>query len=274
MENPKPNQTLEDIIFMNRNRSYGAYSLRRDYHDRILKALILGIVIFVLAIVSPLIFAEDKGGHKETIVDIHMQEYAIPPEKKIELPKQIPLVNQVPPVAVKTQKFNDFEITPDDKVEELPPTQDELSKSDAVIGSVNIEAEAGLEAVIDPDASTAVDKKVDIPVEVEVVEKPFLHVEIMPEYQGGLTELSRFLQKNLRYPNRAVDAGIGGKVYMTFIVGKSGEIYNVEVLKGLGFGCDEEAMRVIKLMKRWIPGKQSNIPVAVKFTLPITFQLN
>jgi periplasmic protein TonB len=85
--------------------------------------------------------------------------------------------------------------------------------------------------------------------------------------------LAKFLQKNLRYPNPASNAGVSGKVYVQFVVGQDGAISKVDILKGLGFGCDEEAERVIKLMPRWAAGKQSGRAVAVKFTLPINFQL-
>jgi periplasmic protein TonB len=88
-----------------------------------------------------------------------------------------------------------------------------------------------------------------------------------------MNALLKFLQKNLHYPTPAVNANVTGKVYMQFVVGQDGNISKVDVLKGIGFGCDEEAERVVKSMPKWSPGRQSGRAVSVKFTLPISFQL-
>lgn len=99
-------------------------------------------------------------------------------------------------------------------------------------------------------------------------------VEAMPEFPGGQTELYRFLQKNIRYPGEAARAHIQGRVYVSFIINKLGYIRNPRVLQGLGYGIDEEALRVVVSMPRWIPGKQNDVPVDVEYTLPISFKLD
>ena len=103
--------------------------------------------------------------------------------------------------------------------------------------------------------------------------KIFTAVEEQPEFQGGMTELYRYLSKNTRYPGAASRAGVEGTVFLQFVVRTDGSITDVEVLKGIGFGCDEEAMRVVKAMPKWLPGKQTSIPVNVRYTLPINFDL-
>ena len=102
----------------------------------------------------------------------------------------------------------------------------------------------------------------------------FTYVEQMPEFPGGQTELVRFLSGNLKYPDSARSAGIEGRVVLQFIVGKDGSISDVMVLRDIGGGCAAEAVRVVKMMPRWTPGKQNGNPVDVYFKLPVSFRLN
>jgi len=266
--------TLEDIVFQNRNKAYGAYIFRTDYQKSIKIALGIGIGIFCLAVAAPMILANIK--HEDKIgITINLEDYKIP-----EPPKDIPVEPEVTPpppqeevIVHKTIAFNQPEIVEDDKATELPPDQDVLNNTDAQISSVTQEGEIGEIPVDDPDRFKTGEGSAPVEVKVEE-EKTFLSVETMPEFAGGNAALAKFLQKNLRYPRNASEVGIGGKVYVQFVVGKDGNISSIDILKGLGFGCDEEAQRVIKLMPRWNPGKQSGRNVSVKFTLPIVFQLD
>ncbi len=265
--------TLEDIVFQNRNKAYGAYILRTDYQRVIKIALLGGIGLFCLAILTPMIWANIKIKDKEEVI-VNLGDYDIP-----EPPKDIPVEPEhtppppEKPIVHKTIAFNEPEIVEDDKATELPPDQDVLNNTDAQISSVTQEGEIGEIPVDDPDKFKTGEGSAPVEVKVEE-EKTFLSVETMPEFAGGNAALSKFLQKNLRYPRNASEVGIGGKVYVQFVVGKDGNISSIDILKGLGFGCDEEAQRVIKLMPRWNPGKQSGRNVSVKFTLPIVFQLD
>lgn len=103
--------------------------------------------------------------------------------------------------------------------------------------------------------------------------KIFTAVEEQPKFPGGITELYRYLSKNTRYPAAASRSGVEGTVFLQFVVRADGSITDVVVLKGIGFGCEEEAMRVVKAMPKWLPGKQTSIPVNAKYTLPINFEL-
>jgi len=95
----------------------------------------------------------------------------------------------------------------------------------------------------------------------------------MPEFPGGDTALYRFLAENIHYPDSAKTAGIQGRVFITFVVNTDGSISDARVLRGIGGGCDEEALRVVKSMPNWIPGKQRGKPVRVQYNLPIKFSL-
>lgn len=110
--------------------------------------------------------------------------------------------------------------------------------------------------------------------EEEVAEAEiFTVVEDAPAYPGGDEARIRFLQENIKYPQMARESGIQGTVYVTFVVERNGSVTDVRVLRGIGGGCDEEAIRVIQAMPRWNPGKQRGKPVRVQFNMPIKFTL-
>ncbi len=102
---------------------------------------------------------------------------------------------------------------------------------------------------------------------------PFMVVEIMPEFPGGIAALHAYLSKNIEYPRMAREAGITGIVYLSFVVGTDGKLSDISVLRGVGGGCTEEAIRVVKAMPAWKPGIQRSKAVKVKMTLPISFKL-
>ena len=97
--------------------------------------------------------------------------------------------------------------------------------------------------------------------------------EQMPEFPGGVEALMDFVAKNVVYPQEAMDKEISGRVYVSFVIEKDGSVNEVKVMKGIGGGCDDEAVRVIKAMPKWKPGKQEGKPVRVSYMMPITFKL-
>lgn len=100
----------------------------------------------------------------------------------------------------------------------------------------------------------------------------FVVPEKDPEFPGGEQALYDFLRKNIRYPQAAKDSNIQGKVYVTFVVEKDGTITNLKVLRDIGGGCGEEALRVLRMMPQWKPGMQLGKAVRVQYNLPITFK--
>lgn len=160
------------------------------------------------------------------------------------------------------------EITPP----QPPPPQ--ISIINTVDNNVNIdkELEINIEATID----TKVEKYIPPSFEDETIIEPeiFCPIESDPQFPGGMESLRNYLRENIHYPKMAQGANIQGKVYVSFTVEKDGSISNIKILKGIGGGCDEEAVRLVKNMPDWIPGKQRHKAVSVKFTLPIKFTLN
>lgn len=140
-----------------------------------------------------------------------------------------------------------------------------------------VEDDEEVEEDIDLDTEADEDTEVEI-VEVEEEEvineqEIFTIVEDMPSFPGGEAKLMEYLGKNTKFPPLAKDAGIQGIVYVTFVVAQDGSIDNVKVLRGIGGGCDEEALRVIKNMPKWTPGKQRGRAVRVQYNIPIRFIL-
>lgn len=109
----------------------------------------------------------------------------------------------------------------------------------------------------------------------EVQEKDvYKVVDKMPEYPGGNQAMSRFMAENIKYPQEAKTKGVTGVVFVAFIIEKDGSVSNVSVLRGVGAGCNEEAMRVVGKMPKWKPGENKGKPVRVEFNLPVKFKLN
>jgi protein TonB len=121
---------------------------------------------------------------------------------------------------------------------------------------------------------TESDEDEEIIIEEEEEEEFFMVVENMPEFPGGDLGLMKYIQKNVRYPAIAKEYNITGKVYVSFIVDKSGSVTNVKIVRGVDKNLDAEALRVVKSLPKYTPGKQMGRPVRVMFTIPINFTLN
>ena len=139
----------------------------------------------------------------------------------------------------------------------------------------DVEVDMDLEIDAEADESTEIDAYVPVVMEEEESGETeiFTVVEESPAFPGGDVARIKFLQENIRYPQMARESGIQGTVYVTFVVEKNGAVRDVRVLRGIGGGCDEEAVRVIQAMPKWNAGKQRGKPVRVQFNMPIKFTL-
>ena len=146
-------------------------------------------------------------------------------------------------------------------------TQLEIVQDDVEVEDIEINAEVEQNEVIEEYIAPEV-------VEDDVVEQEiFKIVEEMPSFPGGEAKLMEFVGKNIKYPQIARETGIQGRVFVNFVVEPDGSVSNVSVLRGIGGGCDEEAMRVVKSMPKWKPGKQRGKAVRVQYMLPVNFRL-
>lgn len=154
-----------------------------------------------------------------------------------------------------------------------PPPPQQVIQLNIVEDDVEVEEDLLIDA--EADETTEVEEYIPIEVDEEVVEEApiFTVVESMPEFKGGMAKLYSYLGNNIKYPVMAKESGIQGKVYVTFVVERDGSITDVRVLRGIGGGCDEEAVRVVSGMPGWTPGKQRGKPVRVQYNLPVRFTL-
>ncbi len=156
-----------------------------------------------------------------------------------------------------------------------PPPQQQQTTIIEIVDD-DVEVDEDLDIDVESDEETKAEEYVP-PAEEEDDEEEeeqiFTVVEDNPEFIGGQAALMKYLAKNIKYPQMARETGISGTVYVRFVVEKDGSVSQVRIARGIGGGCDEEALRVVKSMPKWKPGRQRGKPVRVNFTLPVKFVL-
>ncbi|HNW76320.1 MAG TPA: TonB family protein [Bacteroidales bacterium] len=257
MEKEYP-ETLEDLVFEKRNKDYGSYFLRKKYRKYVTISMIIGLLILAGVVAYPLISAYINKTRlireKEKTVSVEMMKVM-----KEELPPPPP-PPPPPDAIVEKVKFTAPVVVEDTNIETGLMTQDDLSaKGNTEVPTEDVEIE------IKDEKPQVIEQKV----EAEI----FTVVEEQPGYPGGEEGRMKYLKENIRYPEEAKELGIQGRVFVTFVVEVDGSITDVRVLRGIGGGCDEEAVRVVRGMPKWVPGKQRGVPVRVQFNLPIRFTL-
>lgn len=257
-----------DLVFAGRNKAYGAYELRQNYDRTVAKAL--GYTFMSIAL---LLGAALLSSHPAAVVPSipsdptitvtlqqHVDNHPAAPKKAPQLPK--------PVAPVKTTAFVPLVVKPDPEIKTPAP---DVTKIQGAIGPVTIDAPGTApNAPVDNKGGTGTGGPQPPP--DNTVYQP-VGLEFMPTPVGGEAAWNKFLTKNLRFPAEAQDANIGGKVYVSFIIEKDGTLTDITVVRGAGYGMDEEAARVLKLAKPWKPGVQNGQPVRVKFVIPINFQI-
>jgi len=252
----------DDMIFESRNKEYGAYPIRKSYNDNITKGFFVAILFGAFAF-----------GAIQVASLLHLKIEIAPPIIKIPrvvLPPQIipdqPAVKQ----QVRSQpksKPDFFPVATTQQPVEAPPVEPiNPSTNSSPVGTENSTAQFPTDGNAeggDAERAAVAVKPVEI----------FTSAEVMPEYEGGLAAMSRFLSRQLRYPASERSVGHEGTVYVRFVVNSAGQVVDVEAVRGVSGLLDKEAMRVVSLMKKWKPGAQHGIAVNVRMILPIKFQL-
>ena len=251
-----------ELVFEDRNKSYGAYDLRKNHNRRVALALIITGASFLFAVSLPAIIDWIKNVTEEVAVPVDITPIdlmAPPPLDETEPPPPPP----PPPPVMETVKFTPPVVTDEEVVEDPPPVQTEETPQ---ISTVTQEGTGDEEIVIPNEGNGIVEP---------VIEAPLAIVEQMPLFPGGEAAMMKYLRDNIQYPVIEKEAGISGKCYVTFVVEKNGSITDVKILRGVsgGPGCDKEALRVVKSMPAWKPGKQNGREVRVQFNLPVSFIL-
>lgn len=268
-----------DLVFEGRNKSYGAYDLRSKAGKRHLFAII--DILIGIAVIAALIFTyvaaseaikASMAGEEEMTTEFSQLKKDEPKkeEKKVEVQKEEPKP-EVQKVAVKASiAFTVPEIV--DHVDETKKmkNQEDLSRSNISIASQDYVGDSKNGINIDDlrDNQTSGGSTVAPPVEDT---KTYTIVEQMPSFPGGEQALLNYVNSHIKYPAIAQEQEIQGVVRLRFVVLEDGRIGEVQVQKGLEPHCDAEAVRVIKSLPRFIPGKQQGKPVRVWFSLPVRY---
>lgn len=265
--------SLDDIVFEGRNRAYGAYLLRKIYSKHVTIAAIIATFLFLLFLSIPLIAKLIQGEETVETIDRVVTEVELAPPPPLDEatppppPPPPPDLPPPPPPVRASVKFTPPVVKRDNEVqqEEEIPDQEVLKEIDAGTETVKGDPNAVMD-LGDIDGTSKVVAEV-------VEEKPYTYVEQMPAFPGGELELQKYLAKNIRFPAAAQRAGIEGIVFIAFTVSKNGEISDIQVQKDLGYGTGDEAVRVIKTMPKWNPGKQNGRAVPVRFTVPVRYSI-
>lgn len=207
----------------------------------------LGFVLSMLIIIAAFELKMRDGLAEVDISAGHVQS---------ELLFEVPITEQPPPPPPMVTADQIREVSDEEIIDEIEVTLDIEMTQDTRIEQVIISDFLGQE-----------------PVE-EVAEEIFTIVEQQPVPVGGMASFYRYIGENLRYPTRAARQGIEGRVFIQFVVERDGSLTDVQVVRGIGGGCDEEAIRVVQGAPKWEPGRQRGRPVRVRMVLPILFQLN
>jgi protein TonB len=257
-----------DILFEGKNKEYGAYSLRREYDRRVRNATIIMLIFFALlsiGVVAYTIFNKEELMHpKKPVADINLENVDLknepppppPPPPPPQPPKLMSTIQYTTPVVVKNEV----------KPEEQPPDMDQIKNQ-----AISTKTLAGDVNGVDPNLVQSGGVVAAAP-----TNQIYRSVEQMPEFPGGEEALGLYLSNHIRYPAIARENGIQGTVFLQFVVNKDGSITDVKVLNNpaIGGGCEDEAMRVVKNMPKWRPGRQNGQSVPVYYNLPVRFRLD
>ncbi|MFH1195728.1 MAG: energy transducer TonB [bacterium] len=266
--NPTNFRSIPELVFLNRNKEYGAYTLRKSYNQHMTEALFISVLLFVATLMLPSILKKD--------VPEIIKEITIPAgreinlgEVSIEKPKTQFPVTQANTGVKPSIRFVAPDVVPDGNAADdssIPTTDDMIGKT---ISTVTKEGDQNATEII--PIATVTDPVVN---DTHVEEVIHSWSEFMPVYPGGAEALYQFIGNTVRYPEIARRANVQGKVMVQFVIEKDGSISNIIIMKGIGAGCDEEAIRVIQAAGRWIPGSQNGKNVRVKMVVPFIFKLS
>lgn len=251
-------ETMDELVFKNRNKLYGAYLLRRKYQKNLVLSLLSGLFVILSVVSYPLIAAFLNPDHGIHIGPEYVIAGPMPPPADVAPPPPPP-----PPPAP---------VAPD-RIRFVAPMVVDKDVDDNMIPQGEMDNQPSQAPPPEMTDIPPVDNAKNTIEQPVPPQEPFILVEQMPEFPGGETELFSFLSQNLRYPPEARQINVSGVVFVYFVVEPDGLVSGIRVRRGIGSGCDEEAMRIVGLMPRWSPGKQGGVPVRVQFTLPVKFTL-
>ncbi len=269
-----------EIVFEGKNKEFGAYKIREASPARHTKAVVsvlvaVGIILVLLILSISGVFAkpEEDTVAVSTVQELVTMETEEEIEEEIEEETfQLPEPEEIvaPEEVANQQQVTALLIVEDEQLEEEKQVknQDEVLDNEAAVGAVDItEGTNDLNKVMVKEEVIAEPKvEEEQPMSIAMVEQK-------PQFAGGEAAMYKWLSDNIVYPPAAAEEGVSGRVVVEFVVGKDGSISNVRVVRSRHTALDKEALRVVKAMPNWIPGRNNGQPVKVTYTLPVTFKL-
>jgi periplasmic protein TonB len=247
---------MDEIVFEYRNKNYGAYILRKLYNKNLTVSLLLAVFMLCAGLSYPFISSFSNKNYDRHLIDnVGVELVNKLSVEKVESPPLPP-----PLMDMKRFVFSVPKVTEDDI-----PDGGSLNPEDYSKGDVNRpigQEEPGTPATVEPPV-----------IDVEPEAEPPTSVQEMPSFVGGEAALFQYLANTIKYPKMARETNVQGKVYVSFVIDAAGNITQVKLLRGIGGGCDEEALRVISMMPTWNAGRQNGRAVRVLFHMPIVFRL-
>ncbi len=268
-----------DLIFEGKNKEFGAYELRKasaKRHNRaMLVILIVLLAVALLGLLANTVLqqadARPEDQIEQTIIDYSAdeQEEEEQEEEQQRVEEQQP--EALPEEILNTVKATELQITRDEEVVEEIKSQDELKETDTAVGTTDFDKGTDdLNVVREHKEEIIVEEKKPEPVEDN---KVFDVVEQKPQFPGGEAALLKYVSEHIRYPAMAQENNIQGRVIVQFVVTKTGSVGEVKVVRGKDPDLDKEAVRVVKSLPKFVPGKMNGHAVNVWYTLPIQFKL-
>lgn len=264
-----------DLVFEGRNKAYGAYRLRKSTTKRNILAMVAVVILLVVAFIILTVknFVDEQRAKVAMTQVAELTNYDQPKKKAEVKQKKVEVEPERVVERVKSSiKFTapvikkDEEVKPDEELK----TQDELMSTKTAIGTFDVKG--------NDDANGEILKAKEViaepePPKHEEENKVFDIVEQQPMFPGGPEALMKYLSEHTKYPVVAQENGVQGRVTVQFVVEKDGSISDVHVLRGVDPSLDKEAVRVVKSLPRWTPGKQNGITVRVNYRVPVLFRL-
>ncbi|WP_285823281.1 energy transducer TonB [Duncaniella freteri] len=269
-----------DLIFEGKNKNFGAYTLRKASAKRHNRAmLVILVVLFIVALLGLLantVLQKNDARPEDqveqalidyTTEDVEDDEPEEPEQQRVE--EQLP--EALPEEILNTVKATELAIVRDEEVVEEIKSQDELKDTDTAVGTTDFDKGTDdLNVVREHKNEVIVEEKKPEPVDDN---KVFDIVEQKPQFPGGEAALLKYVAEHIRYPAMAQENNIQGRVVVQFVVTKTGAVGEVKVVRGKDPDLDKEAVRVVKSLPKFVPGKMNGHAVNVWYTLPIQFKL-
>lgn len=278
-----------DIIFEGKNKEFGAYELRKKSNGRHNKAMlwtIIGLVVLLIAGFAWSRYSDYKAAEAEEqarlealeqqrlaeleaeMEEVEEEEEEVNQMKEEEIPEEPQALAEE---ILNTEKFTEFIQVKDEEATQVK-TDEEARQSETALGHVDFsDGTDDVEVVREYKNEVIVEEKIEVPKEEE--NKVFTSVEQMPQFPGGEAELLKWISSHIKYPQMAAENGVQGRVVIQFVVTKTGAIGEVKVARGKDPDLDKEAVRVVKSLPKFNPGKMNGQPVNVWYTLPVNFKL-